>query len=438
LTTLTQLARAVQDLLTTKADELAHSTRFVVRRRKVTGSNFAQAVVFTALADPAASESKLHAVAAAVGLDASRQALDKRLDARGAEFLRALLGAAVAEAVGSPVTVPLLRRFTTVEVLDSSIIALDDRLADVYRGGRSGTTPGPKAAVKLTLGLDLVSGELRGPELADGRAADLRAALAEDAPPPGGLQLADLNYFCLEKFARWAEAGAYWASRLKVRTAIADPRGRKIDLLDRLRSAGDGDIDVDVMLGGRRRLACRLIARRVPAEVAEVRRGRLIDKSRRRGDRVSELALALCEWTILVTNVPRALLSVTEAMALARMRWQIELVFKLWKGVGRVDEFRGSRPQAALCELYGKLLAQVVRHWVIVVGAWSRRDRSPTKAAAIVGALALSLAAAIGSIDRLRWVLGRARQMMDVAARMEKRKRSPNAHDMIFCLDPGP
>src|SRR5512132_3812225 len=95
LTTLTQLAEAMQALLTTKADELARSCGFVRRQRKVTGANFAQAVVFTAMADAEATESRLHSTAAAVGLDASRQALEKRFNAKGAAFLRALLRTAV-------------------------------------------------------------------------------------------------------------------------------------------------------------------------------------------------------------------------------------------------------------------------------------------------------------------------------------------------------
>ena len=438
MTNLTQVAEAMQALLTTKADELARSCGFVRRQRKVTGSNFAQAVVFTALADPDATESRLHATAALVGLDASRQALDKRLNAKGAEFLRDLLGTAVTEAVATPVAIPLLRRFTSVEVLDSTTIALADELADHYRGGGGGTTTGAKAAVKLTVGLDLRSGTLHGPELADGRAADLRAALAEAGPPPGGLQLADLNYFSLAKFARWQGAGAYWLSRFKAGTTVFDPQGRRIDLLALLRDAGGVDVDRDVVLGSEQRLACRLVARRVPAEVAALRRQRLSAKGERRDNRVSALSLALCEWTVLVTNVPRVMLNVEEAMALARMRWQIELIFKLWKSCGGIDEFRRAKPLAALCELYGKLLAQVVRHWVIVVGAWSRRDRSVTKAAEIVRSLAMSLAAAMRSVGRLRAVLGHARRMMEVAARMEKRKGAPNAHDVIFCLDPEP
>jgi hypothetical protein len=239
----------MQALLTTTADELARSCGFVRRQRKVTGANFAQALVFTALADPDATESRLHATAALVGLNASRQAIDRRFDVPAAEFLRQLLGAAVGEAVGVPVAIPRLKRFTTVTVLDSSIVALADELADLYRGGRSGTTTGAKAAVKLTVGLDLLSGQRHGPELSAGRAADLSAALAEAAPPRGGLQLADQNYFALTKFARWQAAGAFWLSRFKAGTVVSDPQGRRIDLVARLEAAGDADVDLDVVLG---------------------------------------------------------------------------------------------------------------------------------------------------------------------------------------------
>src|SRR5512135_1126440 len=114
------------------------------------------------------------------------------------------------------------------------------------------------------------------------------------------------------------------------------------------------------------------------------------------------------------------------------------LIFKLWKSRGGIDQWRGSKPHSALCEMYGKLLAQVVRHWVIVVGAWSRPDRSLTKAAEIVGTLAMSLATAMRCVPRLGGVLNHARQMMGIAARMDKRKGAPNAHDVILCLDQGP
>jgi hypothetical protein len=351
---LNRLARAMQDLLTDTADRLAREAHFVKRQRKVTGANFAQALVFSFLGDSKAPASRLRCTAAAVGLQAARQSLEERYTPQGADFLQRLLAAATARMAGSPVVIALLDRFTAVEVPDSTIVALPAELAAVHCGGKSGTTRGDQASVKLTVGLDLRTGALRGPELADGRAADLAAALAQAGPPRGGLQLADLNYFSLEKFARWGSAGAYRLSRLKVHTVAHDGRGQRIDLLKALQAARGGDLDIDVRLGAEERLGCRLLARRAPAEVVRKRRQRLRDEARRRGEPVSERALALARWTILVTNVPRELLSVTEALELARMRWQIELIFKLWKSHGGVDEWSTTRPYKALCIVYGK------------------------------------------------------------------------------------
>ena len=435
---LTEVARDVQDLLTDSADRIALESGFVKRKRKITGSTFAQSLVFSFLADSDASGSRIKTTAAAVGLYIARQSLEERYTPECAEFLKGLLRTATAKLVGSPVAIPLFERFTAIHVLDSSIVALPDDLAEVYRGGKSGTTKEAKASLKMTVGLDLKTGALLGPELADGRAADLSSPLALANPQRGALQLADLNYFSLEKFDSWGKAGAFWLSRLKIHTKVHDREGRRIDLLKTLRAAQGRDLDIDVQLGTRNRLPCRLIARKVPAEVAAKRRQRLRDDARRRNEPVSELALELAAWTILVTNVPRELLNVDEAVVLAQLRWQIELVFKLWKSHGGIDEWSTSRPYKTLCAVYAKLLAMVVQHWTIVVGCWNVVDRSPIKAAGVVESMALSLAFAIHNLKLLCRVLKHVTELMRVACRMEHHKASPNANDMALRFGPKP
>jgi hypothetical protein len=161
------------------------------------------------------------------------------------------------------------------------------------------------------------------------------------------------------------------------------------------------------------------------------------EEERPSGDRVSELALALGDGTVLVTNVPRPMLSVEEAVALARMRWQIELVFNQGKSPGGIDEGNSHLPSQALCTVSGKLLALVVEPWMIVTGCWSRPDRSPPKAARLIGKFALSLALAIGSLRRLREVLRQAKEVLELACRMEKRKLR-SSHEMILCFGAEP
>jgi hypothetical protein len=107
------------------------------------------------------------------------------------------------------------------------------------------------------------------------------------------------------------------------------------------------------------------MAVREPPELAAARRQRLREETTRKGQAVSVRRLALADWTLLVTNVPASRLSVEEALVLVRARWQIELLFKLWKDQGLLDESRSQKRWRRLCELYAKLLGLVLQHWLL-------------------------------------------------------------------------
>ena len=81
-------------------------------------------------------------------------------------------------------------------------------------------------------------------------------------------------------------------------------------------------------------------------------------------------------WTVLVINVPTRLLSLGEALQIGRARWPIELLFKLWKSQGRIDESTGAKLHRVLCELYAKLVAMIVQRFRLTVAHGSRIDRS--------------------------------------------------------------
>jgi hypothetical protein len=66
---------------------------------------------------------------------------------------------------------------------------------------------------------------------------------------------------------------------------------------------------------------------------------------------VSEETLRLADWTILLTDVPSKRLRFEEALVLLRERWQMELLSKLWKSDGCIDEWRTSTPWRILCEV---------------------------------------------------------------------------------------
>src|SRR5438045_50142 len=114
------------------------------------------------------------------------------------------------------------------------------------------------------------------------------------------------------------------------------------------------------------RLPARLLAVRVPQAVADERRRVLRAEARKRGQAVSATRLALADWTILVTNAPAALLTLAEALVVLRARWQIEQLFDLWKTHGHLERTRSGKPWRVLCEVYAKLLAVLLQHWVLL------------------------------------------------------------------------
>jgi hypothetical protein len=431
MTTIPQVARTMREILTTTADEAARATRFVQRTSPLGGATFTQTLVFGFLGHPQASLEELTQTAATLGVEISPQALDQRFTMAAATCVKQVLDAALTRVItADPVAIPLLARFTAVSVQDSSTIVLPDALATVWQGC-GGTTPEyTSAALKLQVRLDMRTGRL-AVQFQDGRASDQTADLPEPLPA-GALRLADLGYWSLAAWQALAQQGVFWLSRLQLQTAVYDATGDRQELLAFLEAATTDTVEHQVTLGIDQHVPARLLALRVPQDVAAARRRRLRAAAQKKGRQVSAVRLALAAWTVLVTNVPVARLTLCEALVLARVRWQIELLFKLWKSQGRVDESRSTKPWRILCEVYAKLLAMLVQHWVFLVSCWAYPDRSLTKAAQTVQKHALHLASAFASVKRLTEALLTVKRCLAAGCRMNRRKKHPNTYQLLL------
>ena len=422
----------MQTILNSTADTAAQETRFVQRKSKLTGRKFAQTLVFGWLSNPQATLEELAQTAATLGVEISPQGIDQRFTEAAAACLQQVLGAAVTEMIeAEPVTILILQRFKGVYILDGSTIGLPAALADEW-AGCGNRVPGNEAAVKVQVCLDLITGALWGPLLQDGRAHDRSSPLHTASLPAGALRLADLGYFSLDRFQELDAQGVYWLSRLQVGTAVFDQKGERQDLARLLSSQHGDDVDIPVKLGVRHRLSCRLLAKRVPQIVADRRRRRVREQARGRGQTVSQARLRLADWTIYVTNVPIPLMSLRDALVLARARWQIELLFKLWKSHGLIDEWRSAKRWRILCEIYAKLLAMLVQHWLLLVSCWSYPDRSLQKAARTVQRHALHLASMFDCQQRLCEAIATIGRCLAAGCRINKRKAAPHTYQLLL------
>ncbi|MBM3235300.1 IS4 family transposase [Candidatus Poribacteria bacterium] len=347
-----QVAEAMQTVLTTTADYAGRLTGFVKRERKLTGSGLVKTLVFGWLAKPSASLEELTQTAASLGISISPQGLDYRFTKEASECLKQTLEVAVGNLIGAnPVAIPILQRFNSVYLQDSSIVVLPDELADIYQGCGGSREKNTQSSVKLQVRWNMNTGGLDGPYLQAGKVNDRGSIIQEKPLPFGALRIADLGYFSLKHLASLNTQGVYWLSLIFSQCIVIDQNEKTWDLVELLSAYCQDKLDLEIFLGLKEHMPCRLIAIRVPEEVAKERKRRIRADATRRGKTPPKRRLELANWTIVVTSVPSQLLSWNEAFVLLTIRWQIELLFKLWKSHGYLDDWRSEKPFRILCEV---------------------------------------------------------------------------------------
>lgn len=435
MSTVTQVAKTMQALLNEPANRLARETGFVQRQSELGGAEFAQALVFGWLANPDATLEELSQTAIAIGACVTPQAVHKRFTPQAAAFMEQLLKEGVQQVItAAPLAQPILRRFNGVYLTDSSVVTLPDVLAEVWPGCGGSTPEGTSAAVKLQVRIDFSSGSLQGPLLQAGRTHDQNSPLPTSPLPDGALHLADLGYFRLDTLRDYDQQRVYWLVRPKVNTVIYDQHGQPTTLAQLLAAQSGSQVDLAIQLGASHRIGCRLLAVRVPSAIAQKRRRQLRARAKKKGQTVSQARLQLADWGYYITNVPADLLTIQEAMTVAGVRWQIELLFKLWKSEGKLDKSRSSKPWRILCEFYAKLLALLIQHWIFLVSCWTYPDRSLHKAAQTVRKQAFHLAVVFSNTRQLCQALALIQHCLAVGCRLDKRRKQPATFQRLMCL----
>jgi hypothetical protein len=429
--TVAKVERAMQAVLTTTAEAAARQTGCVQRVRQFSGATLVQTLVLGWLAHPAATLVQLCQTAAARGVLVTPQGLDARFTPAAATCLQQVLTAAVQQVIATePAALPLLDRFAAVVVQDSTVIRLPDALAATW-AGCGGSATASRAALKLQVSLELRGGHLQGPTLHPGREHDQRQAPDVAAWPADTLGLRDLGYFNLDRLAEQTAAGQYWLTRPKVNTTIRTADGPATTIPAVVLGLTDDLGDVPIQLGATHQLPCRLVAVRLPTAVAAGQRRKAREEARTHGRVVSAARLALADWFVVVTNVPADRLTAHEVLILARVRWQIELVFRRWKSLGQVDEWRSQDPDRILCEVYAKLIGMVVAHWITLVGAWDQPHRGLWAALTVVQTHAPDLARTFDDPPALTAALGTIALIQCHTGRLTTRKTHPSTWQLL-------
>lgn len=344
-------------------DMLEKESGFVQRQSKFGGNELVQTMTLGCLENGMATLESFCQVASDLGIAISPPGLHQRLDTEAVELLRQVCQLWIQQQVEMRSDPRVLSQFGAVRIIDSSRIALPKDLADHFPGSRH------EATMKVQLSYEYHQGQIEALEVEGERCPDQKCQLPEDLSQAGDLVVFDLGYFDQNRFANLDEKGVYFISRLQIQTGLYDRNHseQKVHLLDFLKQLPE-DITCGeriLCLGRKQKVPVRVVYYRVPPVIAQERRRKAKKAARERGQTCSQNLLDWQDWLIFVTNVPLPLLHTEQIAVVYRVRWQIEILFKVWKQEMSWGTMKKWRLERVLCQFYARCLALLLFHRLI-------------------------------------------------------------------------
>lgn len=222
------------------------------------------------------------------------------------------------------------------------------------------TQPGSQGADwRMHLSFNLGAMCLDEIELTDGKGAE---RLGRFTFQPGEICIADRAYALTKSLGHICATGAWlviragW-NRLSLETAA----GERFDLIawlsqQHLQPTG-APSEVPVWVSTPQgRFGLRLVAQALPAAAVEKARRKARADAHKNHHTPDERSLYTAGFILLLTNLPQSDWPMLLVLQLYRFRWQVELAFKRWKTLLRLDDLRCTDPDLVQVYLLGKLL----------------------------------------------------------------------------------
>jgi hypothetical protein len=132
-----------------------------------------------------------------------------------------------------------------------------------------------------------------------------------------------------------------------------------------MKSSQIPQLEKDVFIGKEEKFPTRLIFVLLPDEVRAERIRKHNKENKKKGRQTTEQYLARAGMNLFITNVKKDVFQIETIMLVYRLRWQIELVFKIWKSTFGIDVIHKMKVERFKCMLYCKLLF-IFLSWEVV------------------------------------------------------------------------
>jgi predicted transcriptional regulator len=366
------LAIAIEQFFTDAAlDQVARATKFVQRDSKINGQNFFDIIVFNneqlkqqSLNDLAIDLSERY------GITITKQSLHDRFNERALAFLQQALERLLNQQLDVAPLLATVTAFGRILIKDSICFQIDESLAASYPGsGGSGSA----AAVRIQFEYDLLNGHITDLSVHGFNDQDATDSLETlELTQQGDLIIRDLAYMNLGVIKRLIDKGAFMLCRLQYHVTVYELTDNGYEVLDfvKLRTFMQQHqlavMEKAVYVGAVERLKLRLIIHLLPDAVVAQRLRKAQYNNKKKGRKqLTKAYKARAALNLFITNATEAQIALTVVASFYRLRWQIELMFKIWKSLCHIDKVKQVKKERLECYIYAKLIG-IVLSWQII------------------------------------------------------------------------
>lgn len=346
---------------------IARETKFVQRDALLTAEGFISLCTFhkESICETSLSELSTY-LTMDQNIHLSPQALSERFNNHAVEFLKTILMESIKKQ--NKVLVNNDNRlqsiFNRINVIDATSFKISNNLKEFYKGtgGHSAN-----AAVKIQLQYDILTGQILACDVGKGATSDSTYIKeVQNNVQPNDLILKDLGYFKMDDLKYIDKQRAYYISKIKKHTVVYINDGKKysqVDILEYVKDLSEGQsLNIpDAYIGANKNLKTRLIITKLSEENKIKRKIKNNISSKRYKSKMDDERSELWDSVnIYVTNIDEKMMEAYEIHDLYSLRWQIEIMFKIWKSLFKINRVKKVSLHRFECFLYGKLISIVL------------------------------------------------------------------------------
>jgi len=405
---LKQLLKILKELYSIDViNKIALKTKFVKRESKITPEIFLSLCLFSG---EDLCRSTLLQLSTRIGsledITLSPQALDQRLNKKAVAFLKSVFQQMLEKQnrILKNDSAVLRNIFKSIKIVDSTTIPLPENLKATYRGSGGSSSD---SAVKIQLEYELFTGNFIQCDVSEAVSNDANyLPTLERGIEPNDLHLKDLGYFKVDHFKYIEECGAFYLSKLKSSSVIyekndnpeimsngkvkKDSLYKRIDIKEIVKPLAEGQtIELLDIYIGKTKFKTRLIVTKLTEECKRKREENFFNTAKKKEKKNIVKNTFWASINIYVTNISVETMDKEQLHDIYSLRWQIELMFKIWKSTFKIHDVKKVKLERFQCFLYARLTALLLTSSIVSTGKKityeeNRKEISEIKSFAIV------------------------------------------------------